>query len=72
MKFVRIVNPTRTNYVGKVGTVIKEGTREGRPYLGVEFEGVAHVVWFYEDETEAIVGASAPELMASVLAARLA
>lgn len=49
---VWITNPTRTAYLGKSGLVVKTGTRDGLPYLGVEFEGVAHVVWFFEWEVQ--------------------
>lgn len=53
---VRIVNPTRRPYVGRTGLVVKRDMREGKPYLGVDFPGIFHVVWFFESEVELING----------------
>ena len=52
MTRVRVTNPTRTNYLGRSGVVVKNATRDGLPYLGVQFEGVEHVVWFFEWEVQ--------------------
>ena len=52
LEHVGIINPGREQWVGKTGEVVKRDTREGRPYLGVQFEGVGHIVWFYESEVE--------------------
>jgi hypothetical protein len=48
----RVTAKRRQQYHGRVGTITKRDEREGRSYLGLVFEGVSHVVWFFESELE--------------------
>jgi hypothetical protein len=49
---VKVTAKRREQYFGRTGAIVKRDVREGQPYLGLLFDGVAHVVWFYASELD--------------------